>query len=153
MTARGLALAQFVCDIVGSKDGSIAGERRGPNDPQVVSVFTTNPDLQYTADYHSPRLGPKILNIMLEGTFKDVTGIDLEIETYGKPYKFNYQFAEQHLRKYAEKRAIKISNMYMIGDNPKSDIAGAIAMGWTSILVKTGCFNPNDPSSENGNDR
>ena len=28
----------------------------------------------------------------------------------------------------------------MIGDNPKTDIAGANARGWTSILVKTGVF-------------
>ena len=42
----------------------------------------------------------------------------------------------------------------MIGDNPESDIAGANAKNWTSILVKTGVFNPNDPkTSQNGNDR
>ena len=42
----------------------------------------------------------------------------------------------------------------MIGDNPKSDIAGAKAKGWVSILVKTGCFDPNDAqTSVNGNDR
>merc|ERR1712000_803538 len=33
----------------------------------------------------------------------------------------------------------------MIGDNPKSDICGANAMGgrWKSILVRTGCFQSN----------
>ena len=42
----------------------------------------------------------------------------------------------------------------MIGDNPKSDIAGAKAKGWVSILVKTGCFDPNDAqNSVNGNDK
>lgn len=30
--------------------------------------------------------------------------------------------------------------VYMIGDNPASDIAGANAFGWESILVKTGVF-------------
>jgi ribonucleotide monophosphatase NagD (HAD superfamily) len=30
----------------------------------------------------------------------------------------------------------EISNCYMIGDNPRGDIRGANAMGWTSILVK-----------------
>lgn len=28
----------------------------------------------------------------------------------------------------------------MVGDNPKSDIAGANAYGWQSILVRTGVF-------------
>ena len=42
----------------------------------------------------------------------------------------------------------------MIGDNPESDIAGANAKNWTSILVKTGVFKPDDPvTSQNGNDR
>lgn len=29
---------------------------------------------------------------------------------------------------------------YMVGDNPASDIAGANAHGWSSILVRTGVF-------------
>ena len=40
----------------------------------------------------------------------------------------------------------------MIGDNPESDIAGAIKRGWTSILVKTGVFDPKAETSVNGND-
>jgi len=36
---------------------------------------------------------------------------------------------------------IELTNIYMIGDNPKSDIAGANAKGWTSILVRSGVFN------------
>lgn len=30
--------------------------------------------------------------------------------------------------------------VYMVGDNPASDIAGANAYGWESILVQTGVF-------------
>ena len=41
----------------------------------------------------------------------------------------------------------------MIGDNPASDIAGAIKKGWISILVKTGVFDPSGPNSKNGNDK
>lgn len=29
---------------------------------------------------------------------------------------------------------------YMIGDNPESDIAGAIAHGWSSCLLRTGVY-------------
>ena len=39
----------------------------------------------------------------------------------------------------------------MIGDNPETDIAGANAKGWVSILVKTGVFDVNE--SANGNDK
>ena len=48
---------------------------------------------------------------------------------------------------------IKISNFYMIGDNPHSDIAGANAKGWVSILVKTGVFLVDAETSEHGNDK
>ena len=42
----------------------------------------------------------------------------------------------------------------MIGDNPESDIAGANAKGWTSILVKTGVFDYKAASSTKlGNDK
>ena len=58
------------------------------------------------------------------------------------------------MRKRAAKRNIKISNFYMIGDNPESDIAGANAKNWTSILVKTGVFNPKwSETSQDGNDK
>ena len=51
------------------------------------------------------------------------------------------------LRARAKRQRIKITNFYMIGDNPKSDIAGANAKGWTSILVRTGVFDENAPTS------
>ena len=41
----------------------------------------------------------------------------------------------------------------MIGDNPNSDIAGAIKKGWYSILVRSGVFNKDDPTNINGNDK
>lgn len=76
----------------------------------------------------------------------------MDIEHYGKPYTFNYDFVEKILRARAQRQRIKISNFYMIGDNPDSDIAGANAKGWTSILVKTGVFDPNSSRSKDGND-
>ncbi len=41
----------------------------------------------------------------------------------------------------------------MIGDNPNSDIAGGNKAGFTTILVKSGVFNPEAPTSKNGNDK
>ncbi|GAA5825149.1 hypothetical protein JCM10212_006274, partial [Sporobolomyces blumeae] len=35
--------------------------------------------------------------------------------------------------------------VYMVGDNPRSDIAGANAFGWESILVQTGVFRGSKP--------
>lgn len=81
-----------------------------------------------------------------------MTGIDLEIENYGKPIKFNYDFSESHLRRRCAQQKIKLSRFYMIGDNPLSDIAGANAKGWVSILVRTGIYRDDAPTSENSND-
>ena len=35
---------------------------------------------------------------------------------------------------------VEIGNIYMIGDNPKSDIKGGNDAGWITILVRTGMF-------------
>ena len=40
----------------------------------------------------------------------------------------------------------------MIGDNPMSDIDGGNRKEWTTILVETGVFNPDDKRNVNGND-
>ena len=46
-----------------------------------------------------------------------------------------------------------LGKIYAIGDNPRSDVRGANNAGdqWTSILVRTGCFqgennDPDDPA-------
>ena len=154
MTFNVVSFIQIVCDIVATKDGSLTGERRGPNDPQATTVILTNEDLHFQYQYPLRRFGPQILRHWLEVTFKLDTGKEIELEKYGKPYALNYDFTEEILRKRAAKRNIKISNFYMIGDNPESDIAGANAKNWTSILVKTGVFKPDDPeNSVNGNDK
>ena len=112
----------------------------------------TNPDLQWADAHPLPRLGPLAITIMVRECFKQVHGYDLEIEQVGKPFDFTYNYVETILRQRASTNGVDISNFYMIGDNPESDIAGAIKKGWISILVKTGVFDPKADSSSNGND-
>jgi len=57
------------------------------------------------------------------------------------------------LRKKANDNGVQIGNCYMIGDNPKSDIAGGNLKGMTTILVRTGVFDPNSETSVNENDK
>ena len=78
----------------------------------------------------------------------------MEIEQYGKPTKLTFDYAERHVQKMADAQGVKIGNFYMIGDTPSSDISGATAKGWTTILVKTGVFDPNaETSRKDGNDK
>lgn len=46
------------------------------------------------------------------------------------------------LDRQAAELGVEISKYYMIGDNPKGDIAGSNLMGWESVLVETGIYKP-----------
>ena len=41
------------------------------------------------------------------------------------------------------------SNVYMVGDNPASDIVGGNNYGWNTCLVRTGVFQGGDNDEEN----
>lgn len=113
----------------------------------------TNPDLEYQDNWPEPRFAAGGLNIFYKAVFREKYGYDMEIEQFGKPFKATFDFALQHLKDQAAADGVKIGTCYMIGDNPKSDIAGGAKCGFDTILVKTGVFNPNAPTSVNGNDK
>jgi ribonucleotide monophosphatase NagD (HAD superfamily) len=82
----------------------------------------------------------------------------MQITRFGKPFPVAYRYAERMLVHEARgigalprdpaphedhsKHPYPLRRIYMIGDNPASDIAGANAAGepWVSILVRTGVF-------------
>ena len=66
--------------------------------------------------------------------------MDIEYLQYGKPEKLTFDYCERLLRENAGKQGVEITNFYMIGDNPDSDIDGANRKEWVSILVRTGVF-------------
>lgn len=69
---------QLFSDILASKTGHILGERRKPGDPQVVQLYSTNPDLVWPTEWPIPRYGPKAFLISLEAIFKAYYGLDIE---------------------------------------------------------------------------
>ena len=78
---------------------------------------------------------------LLEFVFKETTGRKLQSTSFGKPFEATYKWAEQLMNAQARKLGHNgVSRIYAIGDNPKSDIAGASMAAWTSILVRTGIF-------------
>jgi ribonucleotide monophosphatase NagD (HAD superfamily) len=72
----------------------------------------------------------------------------LEAWTCGKPTTTTYDYAEKILEKYYRKTEPDpkntIKTVYMVGDNPESDICGALLadknsrLTWQSCLVETG---------------
>jgi ribonucleotide monophosphatase NagD (HAD superfamily) len=65
--------------------------------------------------------------------------IDLKIQMCGKPERITYEYSMRLARETLPPE-LEISEFYMIGDNPNSDIKGANGMGIKSILVKTGVW-------------
>lgn len=96
--------------------------------------------------FRLPRIVFGCFNIALKQVYKLLYDRELNINFYCKPSLLTFRYAEQHcqnlLEEYNKKSSKKyeISNFYMIGDNPSSDIQGANNAGWNSILVRTGLF-------------
>jgi ribonucleotide monophosphatase NagD (HAD superfamily) len=144
---------QVLCDLVSSKNGRLDGEKRSAGSKQFTKVFLTNPDLVYADKYKDSRFGPAAFRIMLKSVYEATYGHEMEVCQFGKPSRETFDFAEEMIRGQAERDQIGFSNFYMIGDNPKSDIAGGNAKNWRTILVKTGVFDPAAKTSTKGNDR
>ncbi|KAL7267956.1 hypothetical protein RUND412_009439 [Rhizina undulata] len=165
---------QLMLDVLVSEDG-VLGTKRGDlktNAGEVkkghVPLYFSNPDLLWANEYHLPRLGQGGFRAAFEGVWRNIVGDGLELKStiIGKPHAPTYQYAETVLTNWHRSRftspAADISHLppkpsgndlktvYMVGDNPASDIAGAnnfkspLGIEWVSVLVKTGVYRPGD---------
>ncbi|BGP26418.1 cardiolipin synthase [Rhodotorula toruloides] len=152
---------QLVLDLVRAKDG-VFGTSKNPKDPsqwtpeRQIPVHFSNPDVLWGNEFSQPRFGQGALQESMAAVYKLTTGHELQRTTGGKPTNATYTYAAHllssqisHLTSGApiNLHPASLSSapsppgcVYMIGDNPASDIAGANAFGWESILVKTGVF-------------
>jgi HAD superfamily hydrolase (TIGR01456 family) len=155
---------QIILDLLLSHQGYLGtyseknGDEKLPNkgwqqDGQ-PALFFSNPDLFWAAGYHMPRLGQGGFRAALEGVWRDVTdgAAPLRRKVIGKPYKETYAFAERVLREHraellerdSGEEVPKLERVFMVGDNPESDIRGANEFvspegtEWCSVLVETG---------------
>ena len=116
-------------------------------------LYYSNPDLWWAASYHLNRLGQGGFQAAFEGLWSTVTsGAKLERTAIGKPTQATFEFSENRLR--ANRKVLwgqvglndPLRRVYMVGDNPESDIRGANEYSsphgsrWTSILVRTGVW-------------
>ncbi|KAF1913520.1 HAD-like domain-containing protein [Ampelomyces quisqualis] len=147
-----------VLGTLSSKNGDTSLPNNGYQQDNQPPVYFSNPDLLWAAKYHLPRLGQGGFREALEGIWAAITGgptkgVELQKIVMGKPYKPTYEFAEKRL--IAHRKAITQTNnkdldplrrVYMVGDNPASDIAGGnnytspYGTDWASILVQTGVY-------------
>ena len=119
-------------------------------------LYFTNADLWWASAYHWPRLGQGAFIKALEGVWDAATSgpsgkAEMYCQKYGKPFAPTYIFAEKvlnqlHREKHGTKSSERLETIYVVGDNPKSDIVGARWYGskaeayWKPILVRTGVY-------------
>ena len=116
-------------------------------------LYYSNPDLWWASSYHLPRLGQGGFREAFRGLWNAATnGAELKQTIIGKPYQPTYEFAEQRLRQHRKTlfRHVGLNDplrkVYMVGDNPESDIRGARnyqsphGSEWSSLLVQTGVY-------------
>ncbi|ROT35410.1 HAD-superfamily hydrolase [Sodiomyces alkalinus F11] len=160
---------QIIVDLLVSRQGILGtysaknGDRSLPNDGwqqdgQPPVVFS-NSDLFWSTTYHQPRFGQGAFQAALDGVWARVTGgKELVRTSFGKPFVETYRFAERVLNehrakilsmgKMSGKEMAPLRRVYMVGDNPESDIRGANEFAspqgteWTSVLVRTGVWRP-----------
>ena len=157
---------QLIVDLLLSRDGYLGtysarnGDRALPNagwqhDGQ-PPLFFSNQDLFWSTDYHQPRLAQGAFQAALAGVWAKITGgHQLRRTVIGKPYHETYQYAERVLMAHRAAQlhrrghgagAAPLRTVYMVGDNPESDIRGANEFrsehgtDWCSVLVRTGVW-------------
>jgi ribonucleotide monophosphatase NagD (HAD superfamily) len=84
--------------------------------------------------------------------FKALTGGDLERVVYGKPELATYKYADEVIKQWMNEihnEQVVPEHIYMVGDNPQSDICGGNMYGWNTCLVRTGVFQGGDNDEEN----
>lgn len=108
---------------------------------KLVSIVK-QPDLVTLPDFKENSSKEDLLKDKLE-EFKILSKIDEKI--MGKPEGVSYGFAKKELEKdFLEKHGheseLELGEIFMVGDNPLSDIIGAHRYGWNTCLVKTGVY-------------
>ncbi|WVN90213.1 TIGR01456 family HAD hydrolase [Cryptococcus depauperatus CBS 7841] len=134
----------LILDLLNSQGGYLGTRAEcGKGENESIELIMSNADVEWRSDWPILRLGQGAFRIGLDAIYKATTGLNLPYTQYGKPFKATYDFSEHSLRQYLKsvgRDANVPLSVYMVGDNPHSDIAGANAHGWNSILVRTGVF-------------
>lgn len=151
---------QIVHDILISHQGYLGtvsqknGDARLPNngwqqDGQ-PKLWMSNLDLVWRTQYHINRFGTGAFLEAFKGVWAAVTGgKELQYEYMGKPSTLTYDYAHGRLLKDdgGEKPHHRpLKRVYMVGDNPESDIRGAVeyepedGTEYVPILVRTGVW-------------
>ena len=150
---------------ISAKNGTPSLPNRGWQQDGQPELWISNLDLVWKTDYPVNRFGTGAFLEALRGVWSAVTdGTELQYNALGKPSQFTYDYAHTRLLQYyagmqngasgGKTVATPLRRVYMIGDNPESDIRGANEFcpedgtEWVSILVRTGVWQPTEAQKE-----
>lgn len=142
---------QLIMDLLQSENGVLGTRAKNP-ESQTLPIYFSQGDLLCPTEHPYPRMSQGTFRIALEAIYKAITGHELERVVYGKPETATYKFADEVLTSWmgelhGEERLP--DNVYMVGDNPQSDIVGGNNYGWNTCLVRTGVYQGEGNDKEN----
>lgn len=142
---------QIIVDLLRSENGRLGTVAKDPVS-QRIPIYFSQGDLLCPTEHPYPRMSQGAFRIGLEAMYKALTGVELERVVYGKPELATYKYADEVIASWMEQlhgEERVPSNIYMIGDNPASDIVGGNMYGWNTCLVRTGVFQGGENDEEN----
>lgn len=142
---------QIIVDLLRSENGLLHTMAKDPVS-QRIPIYFSQGDLLCPSEHPFPRMSQGTFRIGLEAMYKALTGEDLERVVYGKPELATYKYADEVITSWMETihgEEKLPSHIYMVGDNPASDIVGGNAYGWNTCLVRTGVFQGGDNDENN----
>lgn len=142
---------QIIMDLLRSENGRFHTMAKDPVS-QRIPIYFSQGDMLCPTEHPFPRMSQGTFRIGLEAMYKSLTGVDLERVVYGKPELATYKYADEVITSWMETihNDEKLpKNIYMVGDNPASDIIGGNMYGWNTCLVRTGVFQGGENDENN----
>lgn len=120
---------QIIMDLLQSQNGRLHTRAKDPISERIPIYFSQG-DMLCPTEHPYPRMSQGAFRIGLEAMYKALTGEDLERVVYGKPELATYKYADEVIASWMEviHNEEKLpKNIYMVGDNPASDIIGGVS--------------------------
>jgi HAD superfamily hydrolase (TIGR01456 family) len=145
------------------QNGNQALENDGWQQDGQPTVWVSNLDLLWKTEHPINRFGTGAFVHAFRGVWHEATGRELQFKYMGKPSQITYEYAHECLLREdassspgqngaAAGRPLR--RVYMIGDNPESDVRGALEFKpedgteYVPILVKTGVWHETEPGAQ-----
>ena len=158
---------QIVTDLLNSDNGMLNTKRSVKSGTPSIPIYFSHGDLLWSNSYKLNRFGLGAYRLLIRTLYSSMNdGLPLKDFVLGKPTRLAYDYAHQvlinwfktaicggslHSAEETPKVGVEIKResspfetVFMVGDNPASDITGAQNYGWSSCLVRTGVYTDGD---------